>query len=546
MAESKLVRGTMLLTTATFLSKIIGLVYVIPFTAIVGQAGNALYGFGFIPYTVLLSLATLGVPLAVSKFVSKYQALGDYETGYRLLKSGLLFMLINGVIAFLVLFFSAPMLSNWIINDPSELQGNSMEDVVFTIRMVSVALLIVPMMSIVRGYFQGHQSMGPTAVSQVVEQMIRIAFILSATFVILIIMDGQLGTAVGFATLGAFVGALGGILVLIFYWFKRRNLIMNQIKASKIKHTISTRQMYKELISYAIPLSFVGLAIPFFQLIDLFTVNNALINSGLMEEGESITFFAIFTQTTHKIILIPMALATALSISLIPTITNSFITNDYVKLHSQISKTFQIVLFLTLPSAIGLSTLSYYVFGTFYGLENFEMGGMVLRYYAPVTLLFSLFAVSGAILQGLNKQKFAVIALICGLSVKLSLNYVLLYNIGPLGGVIATYLGFGTAIIINCLAIKKFANYNYRFLDNQTNLILLFTAIMCISTYLITDNLQRFLPTENWMNTFILLVVGVCAGMVIYISLSLHFGLAGKIIGNRLNILGRKKVKETD
>jgi O-antigen/teichoic acid export membrane protein len=134
MAESKLVRGTILLTIATFLSKIIGLVYVIPFTAIVGQAGNALYGFGFIPYTVLLSLATLGIPLAVSKFVSKYQALGDYETGYRLLKSGLLFMLINGVFTFLVLFFSAPMLSNWIINDPSELQGNSMEDVVFTIR----------------------------------------------------------------------------------------------------------------------------------------------------------------------------------------------------------------------------------------------------------------------------------------------------------------------------------------------------------------------------------------------------------------------------
>ncbi|WP_280949510.1 oligosaccharide flippase family protein [Halalkalibacter urbisdiaboli] len=174
MAETKLVRGTMLLTTATFLSRLLGLFFVIPFTAIVGQAGNALYGFGFIPYTVLLSLATLGVPMAVSKFVSKYQALGDYETGYRLLKSGLFFMLINGIIAFSVLFFSAPLVSNWIISDPSELHGNTMEDVVFTIRMVSVALFVVPMMSIMRGYFQGHQSMGPTSVSQVIEQIVRI------------------------------------------------------------------------------------------------------------------------------------------------------------------------------------------------------------------------------------------------------------------------------------------------------------------------------------------------------------------------------------
>lgn len=544
MTEDKLIRGTMLLTSATFISKILGLIYVVPFTTIVGQTGNALYGFGFIPYTVLLSLATLGVPLAVSKFVSKYHALGDYETGYRLFKSGIVFMSVNGIVAFLILFFSAPTISNWIISDPSELHGNTMEDVIFTIRMVSVALLIVPIMSIIRGYFQGYQSMGPTAVSQVVEQVVRITFILLATYVILHYMNGQLGLAVGFATLGSFVGAIGGTIVLLYYWFKRRSSILNQINDSKVKHSISIIDMYKEIISYAIPISFVGLAIPSFQMIDLFTVNNALINSGLMEKGETVTFFAIFTQTAHKIILIPMALGTAFSVTLIPTITKSFTTKDYVKLQNQITKTFQIILLLTLPAAFGMSTLSYFIFGTFYGLENVEMGEMVLRYYAPVTLLFSIFAVSSAILQGLNKQKYAVLALTCGLILKLSLNYILLYNIGPLGGILTTYLGYGVAISITCLTIKKYANYNYCLLKRHVTLILFFSVAMSFIVHFISQSLQIVFPAETWLNTFIILLIGLLIGTSVYVLLSFRYGLINSVLGSRLSILKRKNNKE--
>src|SRR5690606_5001766 len=111
----------------------------------------------------------------------------------------------------------------WIIRDPSELQGNSIEDITFTIRMVSFALLIVPAMSIIRGYFQGFQSMGPTAVSQVVEQLIRIIFILSLTFLVVGIMKKEVGLAVGFATFGAFIGAIGALGVLIYFWLKRRD-----------------------------------------------------------------------------------------------------------------------------------------------------------------------------------------------------------------------------------------------------------------------------------------------------------------------------------
>ncbi|GAE27521.1 membrane protein [Halalkalibacter wakoensis JCM 9140] len=541
MSDSKLMRGTMVLTAATFASKILGLIYIFPFTAIVGQTGIALYSYGYLPYTVLLSLATLGVPLAVSKFVSRYNALGDYQTGYRLFKSGLIFMSITGILAFLILFFAAPYIVPWIIENPTD-KGNTFEEIVFTIRMVSVALIVVPIMSIIRGYFQGFQSMGPTAVSQVIEQIVRIVFILAITFSIVNMMDGSIGLAVGFATFGAFVGAIGGLAVLLTYWFKRKSLIQEQVEKSTTDHQLSLKAMYKELIAYALPLSFVGLAIPLYQLIDLFTFNNTLIGTHLTQD-ESEVAFAVFSNTAHKIILIPMALATALSITLIPTITKSFTTNDTGLLQKQITQTYQVILFLTIPAAVGMSILAYPAFGALYGLEDFEIGGYILRYYAPITLFFSLFAVTSAILQGMNKQKIAVIALAVGLFLKLVTNSWLLSLFGPLGGVFATYAGYVASIAVTVWAIGKYAQFNYKLIAKRTLLILVFAGVMALGVIATNVGMQHVIPITNQLRAFPTLFVGIIVGIVIYLYLGYRSNLAGQVLGARFSFLNRKKQK---
>src|SRR5690625_5136244 len=104
---SKNVRGAMLLTGATFLSKFLGMIYVIPFHRMVGETGGALFHFAYTPYNILISISTIGVPLAVSKFVSKYNALDDYKTGFRMFKAGITLMLVTGFLAFITLFFGA-------------------------------------------------------------------------------------------------------------------------------------------------------------------------------------------------------------------------------------------------------------------------------------------------------------------------------------------------------------------------------------------------------------------------------------------------------
>ncbi|MFC0562038.1 putative polysaccharide biosynthesis protein [Halalkalibacter alkalisediminis] len=544
MSDSKLMRGTMVLTAATFASKILGLIYIFPFTAIVGSTGIALYQYGYIPYTILLSLATLGVPLAVSKFVSKYNALGDYRTGHRLFKSGLIVMSISGFFAFLLLYFAAPYLVPLIIDkmDYSISEGNSFEDIVFTIRMVSVALIIVPVMSIVRGYFQGHQSMGPTAVSQVVEQLVRIVFILAITYSIVQIMNGSIGLAVGFATFAAFVGALGGLAVLLTYWFKRKKYIHEQIEQSKVDHQLSLTSIYKELIKYALPLSFVGLAIPLYQLIDLFTFNKSVIP--ILGKEESEVAFAIFSATAHKIILIPMALATALSITLLPTITKSYTTNDKVLLQKQIDQTYQVILFLTIPAAVGMSVLAYPAFGALYGMTDFEMGGYILRYYAPITLFFSLFAVTASILQGMNKQKYAIIALGVGLALKLLTNSWLLSVLGPIGGVVATYIGYTASIGVTVWAIGKFAEFNYTLIAKRAFLILIFAGVMAVGVSIVNMGMQMLVPITTQIRAFPSLFLGVVVGAVIYLYLGYRSNLAGQVLGARFSFLNKKKQRQ--
>jgi O-antigen/teichoic acid export membrane protein len=533
---SRLLRGTLILSAATFFSKFIGLIFVIPFTNLVGEQGMALYGYAYIPYTILLSISTMGVPLAVSKFVSKYNALGDYAAGRKLLKSGLLVMTITGILAFLILYLSAPALAHQIIDERGG-KGNSIADITLVIRMVSTALIIVPSMSLIRGYFQGFQSMGPTAVSQVIEQIVRILFILIASFIVMNILDGKTTTAVALSTFAATLGALAGLIVLLWYWAKRKPHLKKMYDKSKPVANISIIDIYKETIKYAIPFVAVGLAIPLYQMVDQFTIVKTLKDYGYTQEkAESV--FAIITQIAHKLVMIPVSLATALALTLIPVITKSFTQNNKEILHKQITQTFQMVLFLTAPAAIGLAVLAYPAYGALFGMPSMETGGFYLQWYAPTALWFALFTVTAAILQGLNQQRFAFISLSVGFLAKLLLNKPLLLVFAGTGSVIATDIGYTLSILFNLYIIKKYSGFSFKWVYRRTVVMMVFIVIMSIAVIGVTSLLGK---PDTRLDTIIELTVGILTGGAVYIFLSYRSGLLTIILGDRIPFLKRKK-----
>ena len=198
-----------------FLSKLLGLIYIFPFYAIVGEDNIALYNYAYIPYNIMLSIAIAGLPIAVSKFVSKYNALGDYDAGRRLVKTGALLMTLTGIVAFILMNLLATPLANIVID--SEEQTFTVEQVANMIKWVSYALIVVPFMSLVRGYLQGYGHYLPTSVSQLVEQIVRIVFLLGGAFIVVKVMDGDEIAAINFSVFAAFIGAIGGLVDIVLF-----------------------------------------------------------------------------------------------------------------------------------------------------------------------------------------------------------------------------------------------------------------------------------------------------------------------------------------
>ena len=542
MSNNKIVRGTFLLTGAAFISKFLGMIYIIPFNELVGAKGAALYYYAYNPYTILISISTVGIPLAVSKMVSKYNSLEDYDTGLRIFRASFILMAITGTLAFLTLFFSAEWLASKFVHDDQ--YSNKVEDVKQVIQMVSFALILIPSMSVVRGYFQGNQKMEPTAISQVVEQIVRIAFVLISVFIVIKVYKGSIPLAVSFATFAAFVGALASCGVLLLAWIKRNQLLPDvTIGEQKLTNEYkSTKELFVELLSYAGPFILVGIATPLYQFVDTFTFNRAMIVSGYGEISElsltAITFLG------HKLIIIPVTLATGLSLTIVPALTESFTQQNRPKLIKEMNQALQLVLFFVIPAVFGLMALSYEAYGSLYGMENLDITGDLLRWYSPVALLFALFTVSSAILQGINEQRFAVLSLLAGFLIKVLFNSMLIQMFAGKGSIIATGLAVGAASFINLWRIKRAINFSFVQTFKRILFMVIFSIVMFVVIYIVKVIFGLFLPyEESRFAAVIMLSVGVAVGGAVYLWLTYKSTLMEYVLGstNILNRFRRKK-----
>ena len=507
----------------------LGLFYVIPFYAIIGgNAEVALYQSGYVIYSIFISISTAGVPLAVSKYIAKYNAIEEYAVGRRLFKTGAVLMMATGIFSFMAMYISAPYLAGFMLDGQKGPYG--IDDIATVIRAVSWALIIIPFMSLVRGFFQGHQSMGPSAVSQVVEQIARIAFLLSAAYIVMFVVKGSPVTAVSFATFAAFIGGLASLFVLLLYWKKRKAGLDALLEHDRGQVSVSLPSMYKEIFIYALPFVLVGIANPMYQFIDQLTFSKGMAAYG--EASEAFEKIGVLTMTTHKLVIIPVSLATAFAMALVPLVTESFTKGHRKAMVRQLDQIFQVLLFLTVPAAIGLSLLAEPFYTVFYGESEF--GAQILRTYAPVAILFALYSVTAAVLQGIDEQRFTVLSLLTGLLVKLAFNIPLIKVFGTEGAVYATSLGYTVSIIINIIVIKVFAQYPFKMVARRTILIGLFNAFMAAAVYVSYRGLAHLLNPEQRGTALILIIVCAFIGAAVYAYLALRTRLADKLFGDRL------------
>lgn len=554
--RASFVRGTILLSAGNLISRALGLLYTFPFQAMVGIAGVTLYQAAYTYYAIMISISTAGIPVAVSKFIAKYNALGEYGTSQRLFRQGMKLMLATGVVAFLLLFFAAPWLSELMVRN-SENSEQYVESLTLVTRSVSFALLLIPAMSMVRGYFQGHQDMAPTAISQVLEQIVRILFLLSGTMLVLFVfadsefirplanalggtdavatteLNGLKVMAVTIATFSAFIGAMGSLVVLAIYW-KRRKAVYTKTENPSGTPVRSMKSLLLELLSYSIPIVMVGISTPLYQLIDQLTMVNTLLSGGATV-SEATSAYGFLTGNAHKIVLIPVSVAASVAMATIPLVTRSFTTGDMKTVQQQVNHIFQVTFFVTIPAVIGLVALSEPLFGTLFPGDR--EGWVYLFHYAPSAFFLAYYSVAAAILQGINRQYFTIFATTIGLLTKLVLNVPFVFLLGGIGAGYATILGYIAAIVLMVWKIQRTLRFPYKQLLRRTMLMFLIGGVMFLAVYgSLFFTLQ---DTPSWGNDILATLVGVAIGIMVYGYLGWRSHLAGKLLGKRFRYRGK-------
>ena len=539
--SNKLVRGTFLLTIATVITKVLGMLYLIPFYSIMGGEENlALYGYAYTPYTIMLSVAAAGVPGAVSKYVAKYNALGAYATSQKLYRSSLIVMISSGFIAFIALYFAAPFIAEMQMVASGEGEHRwSTGDITGIIRVVAIAVIIVPFMATWRGIFQGFESFGPTSASSVIEQILRILFLLGGSFVVIYMVDGTVQTANEIAVFAAFIGGLGSLATLWYFWRKRKPHIQKMVDADTTDYDFSYREMYSEIVRYGVPFIIVGISIPLTMFIDQLTHNNGLAMGGVPEEYHD-AWFGMLNLTTHKLVMIPTAFASAFAITILPFITKNFHKGRMDDVHHQIRLMILMLLFFAVPAAVGMMILSAPLYTSFYSYN--EMGIKILLFYAPVSVVISLFSVTCSIVQGIDRQNLTLYVVLAMLAIKAAVNIPLIMQFQTVGAVMGTGVALSIGVLINFAIIKKYGKFHFRPLLRPLAEIGLYSLVMLLVVEIIYYVFILNLDIGQKLNSVLVLAVAVPVGALVYMLISFRSGLADEILGARADKI-RKKLK---
>ncbi|MGW9857011.1 O-antigen/teichoic acid export membrane protein [Staphylococcus hominis] len=532
MSENKeMVRGTFLITFSILITKILGVLFVIPFYAIMGANAEeklAPFNYAYVPYNIAIAVATAGVPLAASKFVAKYNAIGAYRVGQKLYKSSFIVMSISGIIGFLILFFLAPDIATITLGQKEGKGGWSVPEITWIIRIISIVVVFIPLLATWRGVFQGYQSMGPTAVSEVTEQLARIVFILIGSYLVLNVFHGTYLQANGVATFAAAIGAIAGLLTLWYYWKKRKPFIQKMVESDRTGLDISYGSMYKEIIAYSIPFVIVSLNFPLFNLVDQFTHNNALDAAGFHANKDY--FFTILNFTTNKIVMIPTSLAAGFAVSLIPYITKTFAEGRLTEMHRQIKTSIGVLMYITVPASLGIMALAAPLYTVFYQYN--PDGNKMLFIYAPVAILIALLSVTASMLQGIDKQKLTVFVILGSVILKLALNFPLIMTFRTAGAILSTAIALIFAITANFFILKIYAKFEFTETFVQVAKIFIYSLIMMISVEIVYLILGHFIPVERKFGASIILLVGVIVGAIIYGSITIKNRLADQFLGD--------------
>lgn len=530
--QAQMLRGTVWLTASNFISRLLGAAYIIPWYIWMGKHGaeaNGLFTMGYNIYAWFLLISTAGVPVAVAKQVAKYNTKGQEEHSFAMIRGFLKFMSLLGLVFAIIMYLLSPVFAN--------LSGGG-KDLIPVMQSLSWAVLIFPSMSVIRGFFQGHNNLKPYAISQIAEQVIRVIWMLLTAYFIMKVGSGDYVEAVTQSTFAAFIGMGASLLVLLYYLWKT-GLLQHIIHRPESDNEIDTKALLWDTIREAIPFIVTGSAIQLFQIIDQMTYSNVMSWFTNFSRSELLVQFSYFSANPNKITMILIAVATSIGGVGIPLLTENYVKGDFRAAGKLVQDNLTMLVAFLLPATIGAVAIAEPLYTVFYGKpDSLALGLFILAMLQ--TIILGLYTVLSPMIQALFQNRKAILYFGYGVLVKLILQVPFIYFFKAYGPLLSTTIGLMIPIVLMYKEIHVVTKFNRKTVFKRSLLTAILTFIMLV-VVLLSALILGFVLKPNGRVTsmvYVALIGGV--GIVVYGGLGLRLRFLDRFIGSKAASLRNK------
>ena len=518
--QAQMLRGTAWLTASNFISRLLGAIYIIPWYIWMGTyaaKANGLFTMGYNIYAWFLLISTAGIPVAVAKQVAKYNTMHEEEHSFALIRSFLGFMTVLGLAFALILYLFAPWLA--------DLSGVG-KDLIPIMQSLAWAVLIFPSMSVIRGFFQGMNNLKPYAMSQIAEQVIRVIWMLLATFIIMKLGSKDYLSAVTQSTFAAFVGMVASFAVLLYFLYKEGLLQ----KVFETRDKIDSKSLLVDTIKEAIPFIITGSAIQLFQILDQMTFINSMKWFTNYSNEDLVVMFSYFSANPNKITMILISVGVSIGSVGLPLLTENYVKGDLPAASRLVQDSITMLFLFLLPATVGVVMVGEPLYTVFYGKPDSLALGLFVFAVLQSTIL-GLYMVLSPMLQAMFRNRKAVLYFIYGSLAKIVLqlpSIAIFHSYGPL---ISTTIGLIIPIVLMYREICQITGARRKIILKRTILVTILTLVM----FILVGFLQWifglvFHPTGRFWSFIYVALIGTIGGGL-YGVMSLYTRLLDKVIG---------------
>lgn len=506
-----------ILAAASIICRMIGLLYKSPLTAIIGDEGNGYYGTAYTIYTIILLVSSYSIPSAIAKVLAQRLALKEYRNAQRIFKCALVYVMVVGGVASLVLFICAP----------AFVMGNSVP----VLRVFAPTIFFYGLLGVLRGYFQAHRTMMQTSVSQILEQILNAVVSMGAAFGLMQIAvaagkDGS--TQAMYGAIGSALGTGSGVVIALLFMAAIYVLNRKTIKRRIAHDRTETEESYKDIFKMMM-----AVVTPFILSTCIYNLTTSLNQTvylkmmvGLKEMDviTATTSYGVLSQKAVTVSNIPIALASAMSAAIVPTIAATYAQGAIKQTRKKVASAIKVTMLISIPAAIGIGVLARPVMMVLFPqMGSLELASRLLMGLSATIIFYGLSTLTNAVLQGIGRVNVPVINAVIALVVQTGVLVPILYytDLGVYGVMIATVVYSLLMCILNNIFMRKYLDYKQEI--DKTFARPLFSSIImgaaAFGIYKGMDYLLGMFMTSVYFKNLIALLIAVAVGAALYFIL---------------------------